>query len=169
MKELVQLFDKLQDRTIRKALEVDADTADQAKGVGDIVEAVKAKLLLSSKEAEEHHKRALQEAVMLFSIAHDRLGEIAEDVESRMRGSIPGFRAYANAMPHPSAKGSKETQILLDSIQSHWPDTGTFCAWARLVLITETQVEVALLFHGIGRQTGVLGCSEGLPIRERIQ
>jgi Fic family protein len=160
---LVLLFGFLQKRAIKHALSLSEEVERGATALQAILDRVKEKIQHDRAAKRQLRKKVFQFANDLWSLARERSKKVQDQIDPiiEMDPSNMGDCYTDSAEPNSDRSGYFRYQIVrMANELGYFANLNDYRAWARLVIATETQVEILFAFHGIGRDfKGILVCS----------
>lgn len=162
LKPLVQHFNELQKRAIRRALSLSESVIVENETVKSALAAASKRLGDRAKALAESQRKVLQVVEVLRQKAVDRLQALQRETDSMLKGHNPKYLAKFDAEAHgqPRDYYYKQQVRQCADILEYFPNLMEYRAWVLAAFITEDRTEILLSFHGIGRDTrGVLCCS----------
>jgi len=167
---LVRLFGQLQKRVIKHAMSLSEEVERGSAAIHTILDRVKEKFQQEQAVQQQHQMKVFQFGDDLWNLACEKLGTIVGQINPIIaEQENVDYRAYTNSAG-PTAQKSDYYRYQIAQCANqleYFANLNDYRAWARLVIVTEIQVEVLFSFHGIGREfSGVLVCS-GMAYTER--
>jgi len=160
---LVLLFGQLQKRAIKHAMSLGEEVERGSAAIQTILGRVKEKLQHDRIAELQLQKRIFTYADSLWNLACEKLGTIESQINSIIADQKNvDFRAYTDSADPTSDRSDYFRYQIVGCAKElgYFANPSDYRAWSRLVIVTETQVEILFSFHGIGREfNGVLVCS----------
>lgn len=157
---LVSLFGALQRKAIREAFALSEDVIEGQGAIIDILTAAQEKL---SGRRTASNELAIVIAGQLHEMAHDRLKQVAMDVNQNISAVDSKYNAYAyqGLNDDPEKARHHRFQIVECANQlKYYANLSGYKSWTALCIETDQRAEILFSFHGIGSQPyGLLGCS----------
>jgi fido (protein-threonine AMPylation protein) len=168
---LVSLFGGLQKRAIKRAMSLGEEIERGSAALSTILNRVKEKFQHDRTAKQQLQRRVIRFGDDLWSLACDKLKKVEEQIEPIITN--PGnddYRSFTDCADFGSIRSDYfRYQIVRTANElEYFANLNDYRAWSRMVIITETQVEILFGFHGIGREFyGVLVCS-GMAYTKRM-
>lgn len=175
LKPLVQHFNELQKRAIRRALSLSETIITEHETVKSALAAASVRLNDRTKAMLKSQKKVLEVAEVLRTKSAERLREVVDETDTMLKRHNAQYDAWFDEAAHGSPRDNYyRTQIVECAIaHDYFANLPEYRAWAIAAFKTDEQkeskarTELLLSFHGIGRGTkGVLGCSAIYCIRD---
>lgn len=162
LKPLVELFNDLQKRTIRRALSLSASVINTSESVMDALAAANDRLADRVRMLAESEQRVRTVAEVLRLKAQERLQAVAAETDTMLKKHDSRFSAKQDQEAFESPRDHYFKYQIAESAKRHdyFANLQKYRAWALVSLNTDERVEIIFSFHGIGRDSrGVLCCS----------
>lgn len=158
---LVKLFERFQRKAFVEALGVAAEFQKQYQ-IRHVIDSAVERLRMRDEALRLEWQQVKDIAKRLQNLTRERFQGIADQVEEKMSHVS---RAHDTRVDSESDEGSRRHYFRRQVIETakrldYYADLGTYHSWARLILRTDSQMELLLSFHGIGHEfRGILACS----------
>ncbi len=162
LKPLVQHFNELQKRAIRRALSLSENVIAENESVKTSLATASKRLGDRVKSLASYQKKVLTVAEALRIKAADRLKNVASETDKMMKSHNQDYSAFFDEASHGSTKDFYYKLQIVECAkkQDYFANLSEYRAWALVTLKTEDRTEILFSFHGIGRDLkGVLCCS----------
>ena len=158
---LVSLFGALQKRAIKRAMSLGEEVERGAAAIGTILDLVKTKIYQDRTPNQKERAKVFTFADDLWQLACEKLDRIAQRINSSIADPSHDSPAYTDSADRNSDRSDYYRYQIFGAAKEleYRPSLNDYRAWARLVIVMDTQVEVLFSFHGIGGEfKGVLVC-----------
>jgi len=162
LKPLVQHFNDLQKRAIRRALSLSESVIVENETVKSALAAASMRLGERAQALAQSQQKVLQVAEVLRRKATDRLRAVEADTDKMLKSHNPMYAAHSDGAAHGSPRDYYYKLQIVEcaKTQHYFANLPEYRAWALVAFSTEDRTEVLFSFHGIGRdRRGVLCCS----------
>ncbi len=170
LKELVDLFGSLQRKSIREAISLGEQAAQESKAFDTILRAVTAKFSQRKQADVERRRRAVAIADSLFQVTNDSMRSKAESIATAIKEANPQFSAFLAIGANGSEKGTYYYKQIVECARhfQYYANLHVYHAWSTLVLKTDRRSEVLVSIHGIGGgESGIYGCTAAFFTKDR--
>lgn len=159
---LVQLFNELQKRTIRRALGLSHDVLAASQGLKAALSVASDRLTLRAAKVRDDQKKVFVLARTLHLSAHRKLDDVARDTTRMLKGHNKTHKAFAAESGNDPKKRNYYYLQVIEAARKlgYFANLAEYQSWALLAISTGIRVELLFHFHGLGHQSrGVLCCS----------
>ncbi len=171
LRPLLGLFQRLQRKAFVEALGVAGDIQRRERVV-QVIDSAVDHLRTRQEALRREWDEAKNLAERLSEMAKARLNELSTDIQA-------GFKTisteYGNRIDFESDNGSRRHYFRWQIVQTaktldYFANIGVYHGWIRLILKTDSQSEILISFHGLGKEfRGILGCSACFYRREESE
>jgi Fic family protein len=159
---LVQHFNELQKRTIRRALSLSASVISETETVKSAMSIARQRLGERNKKLAARLRNVLvvAEALRIQTIEHLRV--VAIDTDKMLKEYDSRFRCATDDSPHGDTNDHYYRAQIVQCANMHdyYANLAEYRSWAAMKIDADDRVEVIFSFHGLGRDArGVLCCS----------
>jgi len=160
---LALLFGQLQKRAIKHAMSLSEEVERGSAAIRTILDRVKEKFQRERTAQQQLQKKVFQFGDGLWDLACEKLETMVGQINPIIADQENvDYRAYTNSAGPTAPKSDYYRYEIVQCANKldYFANLNDYRAWARLVIVTGTQIEILFSFHGIGREfSGVLVCS----------
>ena len=168
---LVDLFAAMQRKAFVGALGIAADVR-QRERVDQVIQAARDLLEKRQGVLRLEWERVKETALQLEAIALQRFQQVADHLNAELGKYSAKHSFYVDSEPNGGDRDFYFRHQIVQTAKDlgYSANTSAYSAWIRLVLRTETQSEILLSIHGIGREfRGLLVASMCFFRREEVE
>jgi Fic family protein len=162
LKPLVDFIGSLQRKSIREAISLGEQAAEEAQAFESILNAVTQKFSQRRQKDQQLRSQARDIADSLFQSANTSIASKASSIAAAIKIENKQFNAYRTHGENESNKGKYYYKQIVDSARhyQYFANLNVYHAWSSLVIVTNRRAEILISIHGIGGSTsGVFGCT----------
>ncbi len=154
---LIKLFGDLQAKAIREAFSLSEEIVEGTAAVTEILGLVTQKW---ETERNRQKRQVFATADSLQTLAHQRLTDLATQINDRIREWGKGFKAVSlKAERNENRAGYYGFQIGAGAkVLNYFANRHLYQSWVAVDIFTQNRTEMVFSFHGMGNATGTLAC-----------
>ncbi len=170
LQPMITMVGALQRRAFVQALGT-ADTAVQeTERLDQVIRSIRDEF--AAKEQPRGQDKVKETADLVLADARERMQGVADRLSGELEDVFPSARFYAHCadFEHERRDWYRWQLVRVARQLDYFANTRDYAAWCRLVLETESQAEVLLSLHSVGREwRGIIVASLSFARREEME
>lgn len=168
LRELINLFARVQKKAFIKALSISEDVLKFESTLGQVIGAATDRLRARLQLREQERRRVFQLSVVLENLAHEKFRLVAETLNSDLQSISNDFAVFVERSGGADNDYWFRFQIIeIAKSFDYYADTRTYRAWLRLKIREERRAEMIVSFHALGVEfLGIMVASAFLVYRD---